>query len=372
MEGRRTDVTRSPTLPRSEVDGDAADQRPFSPLLREVAFGETGVEEFKKYEWGYAVTRLFGDPELFATVGRFRAAIRLVPADGASRPMDLVDATIGNVLQGDSNYVVAPADARFGIEVAGSRIDWLAHLNEHGRVGGFEVSPFGAATVRDAAEMVHVMLERLIIRYAVASGIALRWDALVVEEVSGVPQLVSFRVAYPVVRLHEPFGFGADMGVVDAFGRLIVEALRTESPFYRALCYYNVAHYYYELMDGKLRKVRRERKLPIEAHRRLPNEEPYATLAMNAVGKTYLELIDDVFRADYRNAIAHFSVGAALRPVDVVAEESASVASLVLKKMAFDAVADVRADLQALYTDGWPQSDFDRMVADIDKQERHQ
>jgi hypothetical protein len=353
------------------VDGQGSGKQEFSSLMREVAFGETGVEEFGMHEWGYAVTRLYGDPELFRSVGQFRGAIRLVPADGASRPMDLVDATVGNILRGDSNYMVASVDARFGIDVDGSRIDWLAHVNEHGRVGAFEVFPFGAATVRDAAEMVHLMLERLVIRYAVASGIALRWDAFVVEEVSSAPRLVSFRVAYPVVRLNEPFAFGGSLEIVDAFGRLIVEALRTESPFYRALCYYNVARYYHKLLAGKLCGVRRERKLPIPLQRRLPDEHPYATLAMNAVGKTYIELIEDIFRDDYRNSIAHFAVGAALRPVDLAAEESASVASLVLKKMAFDAVADVRADLEVLYADGWGPNEFETMVAEIDRKERH-
>ena len=176
------------------------------------------------HEWGYEVRRLYGDPEMFESVGQFRAAIRLVQADGSSRPMDLVDATVRNVLSGDSNYVVAPGDARFGIEVEGSRIDWLAHLNEYGRVASFEVSPFGAATLRDAADMVHLMLERLVIRYAVPTGIALRWDALVVEEVSGAPRLISHRVGYPVVGLREPFAFGESLGIVDSFGRLIVEA----------------------------------------------------------------------------------------------------------------------------------------------------
>lgn len=156
-----------------DVDGLDSGQR-FTALLREVALNERGVEEFGMHEWGYEVTRLYGDPESFQSVGKFRAAIRLVPADGASRPMDLVDATVRNVLSGDSNYVVAPDDVRFGIEVEGSRIDWLAHLNEYGRAASFEVSPFGAASLRDAADMVHLMLERLVIRYAIPTGIALR------------------------------------------------------------------------------------------------------------------------------------------------------------------------------------------------------
>ncbi len=350
------------------MDGCDSSQR-FTALLREVALNERGIEEFGTHEWGYEVTRVYGDPEMFESVGRFRAAIRLVPADGSSRPMDLVDATVRNVLSGDSNYVVGPDDARFGIEVEGSRIDWLAHLNEHKRVAAFEVSPFGAATLRDAADMVHLMLERLVIRYAVATGIALRWDALVVEEVSGAPRLISHRVGYPVVRLREPFAFGGSLGIVESFGRLIVEALRTESPFYRSLCYYNVARYFYKLMDGKLRRVRKARGLALPPRRILPEDHPFTILTPGLVGKRYVDLLDEVFRKDYRNPIAHFAVGASLRPVDVTAEESTSVASLVLKKMAFDAVADIRRDLEALFADGWDPSSFADIVAAIDKQE---
>jgi len=155
-----------------------------SPLMP-VEPNEHGIEIFHQYEWGYPVTRLYGNPELFAQVGQFRAAVRLIPADATPARIELADATVRNIVAGDSNFSVDPSDTDFGIVVAdGSRIDVRCHLNQHGRIGGFEVLPFGAPNLREANQMVQLMLERLVIRYAVACGIAFRWDVIITEDIS--------------------------------------------------------------------------------------------------------------------------------------------------------------------------------------------
>jgi len=334
-----------------------------------VEVDQFGREVFTMHEWGSVVKRFYGNPELAEQPGVFRSGIRLVPSDGASRPMDLGDATIDNVLNGDSNFVVSESDIAFGLDVGDVRLEWRARLNSEGRVGAFEILPFGALSLLEAESIIHAMLERLAVRYGVATGISLRWDALVVEEVTGGPSLRLFRVGHPIAKIAGPFEFGASLGIVDSFGRMIVEALRSESPIYKVLCYYNVARYYYKLLDGKIRSIKRDKGLKISPRRIIPSEEPFVTLAMDTVGLRYHDLIDDVFRNQYRNAIAHFTVGAVLRPVDASAEDPATIAALVLKKMAFDAVADFRSDLTELFDAGWPPEDFIALLSEVDSGE---
>jgi hypothetical protein len=108
--------------------------------------------------------------------------------------MDLGDATIDNVLNGDSNFVVSESDIAFGLDVGDVRLEWRARLNSEGRVGAFEILPFGALSLLEAESIIHAMLERLAVRYGVATGISLRWDALVVEEVTGFPACACFEL----------------------------------------------------------------------------------------------------------------------------------------------------------------------------------
>ncbi len=164
--------------------------------------------------------------------------------------------------------------------------------------------------------------------------------------------------------------FGASLGLVDYFGRQIVEALRTDSPFYRSLCYFKVARYYYAAFDKQLRRLRRDRGLAIADRRCVPDEQPFGTLARDIVGKAYGELVTGVFRETFRNAVAHLTTDEPLRPVDAVAEDRAARASLVLKKMAFDAIVDCRRELTELNAAGVAVADVERIISNIDANER--
>jgi hypothetical protein len=337
--------------------------------------GADGVHVFDEAEWGYPQTLYVGKPEdlTSTTPGIFTAVVRLQPTNSSARPIDVADASPENLLDGDSNYSVPPEVRTTHLKSAGGdfEISVTVHENEHGRAAALTWSPFQANGLAAAIRLVNEMLQRLALLYPATTGVPLLWDTVVVESADEpISRAVTVHAGYPVVNLPNGFEFGGrSLGIMDYLGPHLVEGLRSQSPFWRVICYYKVSRFYYTGLRKKFERLRYLNDLPNTEHRVLPASAPFDVIAADLAGKRYTEIVDKL-RAEYRNTFAHFSTDEAMTPLNAQDEERAARASAVLKRIALDAVTDARADIAALSAAGVTLEEINQQIAAVDTAEK--
>lgn len=336
--------------------------------------GADGVHVFEELDWGYPHTLYRGVPEDLesTTADEFRAAVRLRSPNGGPVARDIVQASPDDMLAGDSNYVVPSAARVTRLAREGSPdITVTVHANEHGRAAALVWSTFRADGLQAAMIVVNAMLQRLALLYPTLTRVPLLWDAVLVERAGEpVTRAVTIHAGYPVVDLPGGFEFGGrSLGIIDYFGPHLVEGLRSISPFWRVICYYKVARFYYTGLRNKFKGLRHRYGLPKTAHRVLAASAPFDVIAADLVGKRYTEIVDTL-RGEYRNVFAHFTTDEAMTPLNPQDEERAARASAVLKVIAFDALADARRDMSELATAGATEQEIYGAIAEVDAAER--
>jgi hypothetical protein len=250
---------------------------------------------------------------------------------------------------GDSYLTNPVADSDFAVRMDGAHC--AVKFNAQNRMSYIELESVSASEIEFVLRFARKIANSLEFTMGMATNIPLFYDAIIARSLD---RKESFLDVHPPVPTYS-IGNGDNIWLTKplrAVASLFVEGLRSNSPFYRFLCFFNVAARINDVTKNRLRNICVENgvKKP-KLNGKLTADGVIDAVAPQLIGTKYTDLIDR-YRSEYRNAIAHFDTDDRLVPFDMEAESRARTAAIAMSVVSRDLLDQAAASVRELIARG--------------------
>jgi hypothetical protein len=268
---------------------------------------------------------------------------------------------------GDS-YLINPEPVNdFAIRMEGAHCS--VKFNAQNRLAYIELESVSATEIEQVLRFARKIANSLEFTMGMATNIPLFYDAIIARSVDRKESFVDTHPPVPTYSI----GNGDSVWLrkpLRAVASLFLEGLRSNSPFYRFLCFFNVAARINDVTKSRLRKVCVENGVEVpKLNGNLSADGVIDVVAPELIGAKYTDLINR-YRSEYRNAIAHFDTDDRLVPFDMDAESQARTAAIVMSVLSRDLLDQAAVSVRDLIARGVDVEslDFDAPKATSDTQ----
>jgi hypothetical protein len=246
---------------------------------------------------------------------------------------------------GDSYLTNPMPAAEFAIRMEGAHC--AVKFNTQNRMSHVELESVQAGDIDLVLRFAHKVANSLAFTMGMATNIPLFYDAILVRSHDGKESFLDAHTPVPTFNV----GNGDNIWLskpLRALASLFLEGLRSNSPFYRFLCFFNVASRVNDVTKSRLRKVCAKTGVePPKLNGTLSADGVIDVVAPELIGTKYTDLLDR-YRGEYRNAIAHFDPNDRLVPFDMDAESRVRTAAIVMSLVSRDLLDQAAASLREL------------------------
>lgn len=287
---------------------------------------------------------------------KYEAWIRIVGSIGAA-PQIAAPTVPESYKDGDSLISLPPGyEYTFKLAAEGHVRDVKAMRNEHDRLAYLQIDSFLAESIDSALTVARVAANSLSWSMSFQNHTPLLYDAILVRSTDIAEVRISITSRAPTGTFNQPDDVWM-LPSLKPFISLYLEGLRSQSPFYRFLCFFKVCQRINSVVRKQLRDLFEGRGLPPPPLNGTLPSDPISHVAKDMVGVKYGNAIT-TYQSQYRNSIAHFDPSDELEPFDLVAESATRSASVVMNWIAYDLLSQIVNAVKELRAAGTPDSEI--------------
>lgn len=273
-------------------------------------------------------------------------------------------------LLGDSNHSLPPqqvVSANVTTTFGTAKVHTEIIRNGAGRAAAISIDAEGAHTLIDGYHFARIAFDALNVRVTARTGVPLVEAAMLLTAplATGIETAARFRIPFPDVEL----AVTPDVSpIYPLLLTLYCEGIRTNSPLYAFLLYFQLADFLLGRWQGVVRSVAREYNVTIPDITCELSGDEMDIIAPYQKGKRYVDVVQS-YRDAFRNAVAHFNLefGGA-KPFLSRAEDEASVARDVLRIACAHLLETTAKTFRAFTDGGYNEREVaDRIMAELQK-----
>ncbi len=246
---------------------------------------------------------------------------------------------------GDSYLTRPKPESDFAVRVDG--IQCTIRFNKQNRVACLEVESCQADSIDTVLTFARKCANSLSFTMGMATNTPVYYDAVLARSADGMQVFLDAHAPVP----NSNIGDGDSIWLsrpLKALASMFLEGIRSNSPFYRFFCFFNVAYRINNVTKNRLRELCASNLLGRpQLNGALTADRVIDVVAPQLVGTKYTDLISR-YQSEYRNAIAHFDPKDRLVPFDLDAESKIRTASIVMSVVSRDLLDQVAAAVRDL------------------------